>query len=151
MTLSWRVKTGSRFRASACSDPPHLDLGVQYTLVRTMINSSFLLGARKRAGADDVWNIFNYGGGGGRHVVLLGVVWKERAEKQEISYIRWSRRTDCLYNKALLSITKPYYRGCERTKGACWSERFNNRFICVGVDSSIYALLTGERSSYSPV
>ena len=32
----------------------------------------------------------------------------------------------------------------------CWSERINNRFICVGVDFSIYALLTGERSSYSP-
>ena len=31
------------------------------------------------------------------------------------------------------------------------SERFNNRFIFVGVDFSIYALLTGERSSYSPV
>ena len=34
---------------------------------------------------------------------------------------------------------------------SCWSERFDNRFICVGVDFSIYALLTGERSSYSPV
>ena len=33
----------------------------------------------------------------------------------------------------------------------CWSERINNHFICVGVDFSIYALLTGERSLYSPV
>ena len=34
---------------------------------------------------------------------------------------------------------------------SCWSKRSNNRFICVGVDISIYALLAGERSSYSPV
>ena len=39
----------------------------------------------------------------------------------------------------------------ENHKNLCWSERINNRFICVGVDFSIYALLTGERSSYSPV
>ena len=26
----------------------------------------------------------------------------------------------------------------------CWSERFNNRFICVGVDFSIFALLIGD-------
>ena len=34
---------------------------------------------------------------------------------------------------------------------ACWSKRFNNRFICVGVDISVYALLPGERILYSPV
>ena len=33
----------------------------------------------------------------------------------------------------------------------CRSKRFNNRFICVGVDISIYAVLTEEWSSYSPV
>ena len=33
----------------------------------------------------------------------------------------------------------------------CWNKLFSNRFICVGVDISIHALLTGERSSYSPV
>ena len=29
--------------------------------------------------------------------------------------------------------------------------RFHNRFICVGVDISIYALLTGGQSQYLPV
>ena len=29
--------------------------------------------------------------------------------------------------------------------------RFHNRFIYVGIDTSIYALLTGGRSSYPPV
>ena len=32
----------------------------------------------------------------------------------------------------------------------CWSERINNRFIHVGVDTSRYALLIGGRSLYPP-
>ena len=35
-------------------------------------------------------------------------------------------------------------------RNLCSSERFNNRFIHVGVDTSRYALLIGGRSSYPP-
>ena len=37
-------------------------------------------------------------------------------------------------NEGLLRIARPGWDGRR-----CWSKRFNNRFICVGVDISIYA------------